>query len=160
MTLLQLIEEPQQEQADFPAELPSLNEIVHHNDTPSQTALAHTSRRDQHGVPMVGTPFSGLQHCPPSQHELADNNQSNQHGVPVVGSVTATPHQCAPTQQEGSYDSKADGQRGVPMVGHPANDQHAGTCHPLRDDITSETHPLPHSHTADNTVPADTVSNA
>ena len=31
---------------------------------------------------------------------------------------------------------------------------------PLRDDITSETHPLPHSHTADNTVPADTVSNA
>ena len=31
---------------------------------------------------------------------------------------------------------------------------------PLRNDITSETHPLPHSHTTDNTVPADTVSNA
>ena len=109
---------------------------------------------------MVGTPSNNPQHCPPPQQELASNSQSNQHGVPKVGSVTATPQQCAPTQQEDSNNSEADGQRGVPMVGHPANDQHVDTSHPLRDGITSETHSLPHGHTADNMLPADTGSNA
>ena len=160
VTSTHLVEEPQQKQTDLPTEIPSLNESIHHNDTPSHTSLVHSSKHDQHGVPMVGTPSGSLQHCPPAQHEVDDHNQNNQHGVPVVGAVAATSHQCAHTQQEDPCDKKADGQRGVPMVNHLANNHHAGTCHPLRDDITNETRPPTHNHTTDNTVPANTASNA
>ena len=154
------VEEPQQKQADVPTELLTSNEIVHHNGTPSHTFLAHSCKHDQHGVPMVGTPLCCPQHCPPAQNEAVDDNQNNQHGVPVFGSVTATTHRCAHTQQEHSYDKIADGQRGVPMVNHQANNQHDGTSHPPRDDATCKTHPHPHSHTVDNSVPTDTSPNA
>ena len=159
-TSTHLVEEPQQEQTDLPTESPSLNESVHHNDTPSHTPLVHGSKHDQHGVPMVGTPSCSLQHCPPAQHDADDHYQNNQHGVPVFGSVAATSHQCTHTQQEDPCDKKADGQRGVPMVNHLADNHHAGTCYPLRDDITSETRPPTHNHTADNAMPANTASNA
>ena len=109
---------------------------------------------------MVGTPSCSLQHCPPAQHDADDHSQNNQHGVPVFGSVAATSHQCTHTQQEDPCDKEADGQRGVPMVNHLADNHHAGTCYPLRDDITSETRPPTHIHTADNAMPANTASNA
>ena len=154
------VEEPQQKQIEFPTEPPPLNEILHPDGTPSHTVPAHSSGHDQHGAPMVGTSLCNLQHCPPAQHEVDDSDQNNQRGVPVADTITDPTHHCAHTRLEDSFDKDADGQRGVPTVSHPTNNQHAGTLHPPCDDINREPHPLPHSHITEDTVPVDTSSNA
>jgi hypothetical protein len=154
------VEEPQQKQIEFPTEPPPLNEILHPDGTPSHTVPAHSSGHDQHGAPMVGTSLCNLQHCPPAQHEVDDSDQNNQRGEPVADTITDPTHHCAHTRLEDSFDKDADGQRGVPTVSHPTNNQHAGTLHPPCDDINREPHPLPHSHITDDTVPVDTSSNA